>query len=56
MNRCIKEFLNKRHIPKVVELTAAGKELVYCHSLDSSYLKFEIEFSVALRKTLLFAT
>ena len=27
-NRCIKIFLNKLHVPKVVELTAARKELI----------------------------
>ena len=28
IDRCIKIFLNKRHVPKVVELTVAKKELV----------------------------
>ena len=27
IDRCIKKFLNKPHVPKVVELTAAKKEL-----------------------------
>ena len=27
-DRCIKDFLNKLHVPKVIELTAARKELI----------------------------
>ena len=28
IDRCIKRFLNKRHVPKVIELTAAKKKLI----------------------------
>ena len=44
IDRCIKNFKNKLHVPKVVELTAAKEELPEgnCYTLDDNRLKFEI--------------
>ena len=57
IDRCIKNFLNKLHVPRVVELIAAKKELI----LVLPYLRqqsFEIRNSnsVVLRKILQFTT
>ena len=53
IDRCIKNLLNKLHVPKVIELTAVKKESM-CHTFGNNHLKFEIEISAAFRKMLLF--
>ena len=52
IHRCIKRFLNKLHVPKVIDFTAAKKDChtLYCHTLGNNRLKFKIEYSVALKK------
>ena len=52
IDRSIKNLLNKLHVPKIVELTAAR----YSHTLGNNRLKFEMEYSVALRKMFQFST
>ena len=47
IDRCIKNIFYEFHVPKVVELTAAKKELMLVfHTLDNNHLKFAIEFTL----------
>ena len=57
IDRCIKNFLNKLHVPKLLELTAAKKELLLVLPyLGQQSFEFKTEYSCALRKMLQFST
>ena len=55
IDKCIKKFLSKLHVPKVVELTTARIELLVLPYLGQSF-EIRNRIQCCLKKTLQFST
>ena len=55
IEKCIKKFLSKLHVPKVVEFTTARKELLVLPYLVQSF-EIRNRIQCCLKKTLQFST